>query len=85
MTMWAHYSNNHQGLCVSYDMTVKENILLKGCTFPIQYVDKRIDFNCSLNNATQQMLYTKEQFGKEKGILSYHVYQLFVPSGKIIG
>lgn len=43
MPMWAHYSNNHQGFCVSYDMKNPSNIKLSGCTFPIQYTNERLD------------------------------------------
>lgn len=43
MPMWAHYSNNHKGFCVSYDMKDKRNLQLSGCTFPVQYTSKRID------------------------------------------
>ena len=35
MPMWAHYSNNHRGFCVAYDMKDDANIALSGCTFPI--------------------------------------------------
>lgn len=41
MPMWAHYSNNHAGFCVSYNM--KHNAVLSNCTFPVQYTDQRID------------------------------------------
>ncbi len=41
MPMWAHYSNNHTGFCVSYNM--KHNMALSDCTFPVQYTDQRID------------------------------------------
>jgi hypothetical protein len=41
MPMWAHYSNNHTGFCVSYNM--RHNMALSSCTFPIQYIDQRID------------------------------------------
>ena len=41
MPMWAHYSNNHSGFCVSYDMN--ENISLRANTFPVQYVEERLD------------------------------------------
>lgn len=41
MPMWAHYSNNHTGFCVSYNM--KHNVVLSDCTFPVQYTDQRID------------------------------------------
>lgn len=43
MPMWAHYSNNHQGFCVAYDMKNPANTALSGCTFPIQYTDQRLD------------------------------------------
>ena len=43
MPMWAHYANNHQGYCVSYDMKNPSNTVLSGCTFPIQYTDQRLD------------------------------------------
>lgn len=41
MPMWAHYSSNHRGFCVSYDMDA--NIDLKSNTFPVQYTDERLD------------------------------------------
>ncbi len=41
MPMWAHYGSNHSGFCVEYD--TNKNIQLKGCLFPVQYTDKRID------------------------------------------
>lgn len=43
MPMWAHYSNNHKGFCISYDMKDKRNAPLSNCTFPVQYTSKRID------------------------------------------
>lgn len=43
LPMWAHYSNNHQGFCVAYDMKNPNNQNLCGCTFPIQYTDQRLD------------------------------------------
>ena len=43
MPMWAHYANNHQGFCISYDMKNSANTVLSGCTFPIQYTDERLD------------------------------------------
>ncbi|HWQ74884.1 MAG TPA: DUF2971 domain-containing protein [Syntrophomonas sp.] len=51
MPMWAHYSNNHAGFCVSYDM--KFNSQLSGCTFPIQYVDQRIDVTSLMDKIAQ--------------------------------
>lgn len=43
MPMWAHYSNNHQGFCVSYDMKNPDNQVMSSCTFPIQYTNQRLD------------------------------------------
>ncbi len=43
MPMWAHYSNNHQGFCVSYDMKNPDNQVMRSCTFPIQYTNQRLD------------------------------------------
>lgn len=37
MPMWAHYSNNHRGFCVSYNMGDLRNMQLSACTLPIQY------------------------------------------------
>ena len=41
MPMWAHYSNNHAGYCVSYVMIA--NLGLSSCTFPVQYTNDRLD------------------------------------------
>lgn len=43
MPMWAHYANNHQGFCVSYDMKESANNALSACTFPVQYTNQRLD------------------------------------------
>lgn len=43
MPMWAHYSNNHRGFCVSYDMKKPDNLHLCASTFPVQYTDQRLD------------------------------------------
>lgn len=43
MPMWAHYSNNHQGFCVAYDMKNPSNNALSSCTFPVQYTNQRLD------------------------------------------
>ena len=50
MPMWAHYSNNHQGFCVAYDMKNPANTTLAGCTFPIQYTDERLDITSFMKN-----------------------------------
>lgn len=56
MPMWAHYSNNHRGFCLSYDMKDKRNIQLAGCTFPVQYINKRIDITNLMNSQIVKMI-----------------------------
>lgn len=51
MPMWAHYSSNHKGFCVSYDMDA--NIALKSCTFPVQYTDERLDVTSLIRQQAQ--------------------------------
>ncbi len=43
LPMWAHYSNNHNGYCVSYDTDIPENHMLFSTIVPIQYIGNRID------------------------------------------
>ena len=61
MPMWAHYSNNHQGFCVSYDMKETHNAKLSSCMFPIQYSDKRIDITPFIDTQLEQILSKKRQ------------------------
>lgn len=53
MPMLAHYSNNHAGFCVSYD--INENKDLKSCTFPVQYTENRIDITGVLYDYAKQL------------------------------
>ena len=53
MPMWAHYSNNHAGFCVSYDMN--SNLQLKACTFPVQYIAERLDITSLVRKQVQQI------------------------------
>lgn len=56
MPMWAHYSNNHQGFCVAYDMKNPENTKLAGCTFPVQYTNERLDITDYMKNYVKMVL-----------------------------
>ena len=71
MPMWAHYSNNHKGYCVAYDMNENYNMLLKSCMFPVQYVDQRIDVTEIMKSHVKNLLIEKEKAEKigEKKIL----------------
>ena len=50
LPMWAHYANNHAGFCVSFDMTAKDNLALKSCTFPVFYTDDRLDITSVMDS-----------------------------------
>lgn len=42
MPMWAHYANNHQGICLAYDVSDVRNRFLRNAVFPVQYtIDRR--------------------------------------------
>jgi hypothetical protein len=43
LPMWAHYSNNHHGYCVSYSTDFNKNKELTPSLFPVQYLEGRID------------------------------------------
>lgn len=50
MPMWAHYSNNHEGYCVAYDMREPKNLPFSACTFPVQYTEQRLDITSYMKN-----------------------------------
>ena len=60
LPMWAHYSNNHQGFCVSYDMKAPENITLSGLTFQMQYTDERLDITSFMKKYAEMISSTVE-------------------------
>jgi len=57
MPMWAHYSNNHHGYCISYETS--NNPMIRTYAFPIQYLDAGIDI-------TDYMLMIAETIFREK-------------------
>ena len=38
--MWAHYADNHTGICLEYDLKNCDNIVLESLCFPVDYVEK---------------------------------------------
>lgn len=78
MPMWAHYSSNHTGFCVSYDMI--ENTQLKECTFPVQYTSERLDVTSLMLEQAQQICGKMEhQIGSgEKEILLDDLVLIFM-------
>lgn len=59
MPMWAHYSNNHKGYCVSYKTSENPNI--NTFAFPIQYIDARIDITDYMTRFVEYALTEKEK------------------------
>ena len=38
--LWAHYADNHEGICIEYDFKNCDNLFLKTFCFPVNYVEK---------------------------------------------
>lgn len=80
MPMWAHYTNNHNGFCISYDM--KNNSQLLSCTFPVQYTNERIDITSFMDSQVKNIVEEKERQIKEgkKQILLNDLSLIFLSS-----
>lgn len=50
MPMWAHYSNNHKGYCLEYDITDEQNTILRSFVYPVQYSEFRYDISDLLDD-----------------------------------
>lgn len=71
MPMWAHYSNNHRGYCVSYNTS--ENHTIRSFAFPMQYLDARIDITDYMVKFAEYALKEKDKqvaYGNKKIVLS---------------
>ena len=66
--MWAHYSENHKGICVEYDFN--KNKTLKNECFPVYYVD----------NGENNVLC--EEIFNEKNSKNHMLSQMFLRKGK---
>ena len=73
LPMWAHYANNHMGICLEYEIINPEKI------FPISYENERIQANVAIMNCLS--LITKDIKGnitpKEKEDLNFYQSILF--------
>ena len=38
-SLWAHYADNHSGICIEYDLVNTKTKLFKNLCFPIEYLD----------------------------------------------
>jgi len=45
-SLWAHYADNHKGICIKYNIVNTKTKLLKNLCFPIEYVD---DYDLTLD------------------------------------
>lgn len=55
MPMWAHYTNNHRGFCVSYDTNENSNFQLRSNLMRVQYVDNRVDVTHILKDFSREL------------------------------
>jgi hypothetical protein len=80
LPMWAHYSNNHYGYCVSYSTDFNENQELTPSLFPVQYLEDRLDvteyFESFLKNIEKN--YENAIKLKDKSILIDNLMLLWV-------
>jgi hypothetical protein len=51
MPMWAHYSNNHKGYCIEYEIIEKDSRILGDKIFPVLYTPDRIEGHIFLNDS----------------------------------
>lgn len=80
LPMWAHYSNNHQGYCVSYLTDFEINPELSPSLFPVQYLEGRVDvteyFEAFLRNLEENHVKAKKE--KQNKILIDNLMLLWV-------
>lgn len=79
MPMWAHYANNHMGFCIAYDMN--DNIPLSSCTFPVQYINERLDITSIMFQQAQQIsnkIDRNIEIGETKTVIN-DLTMVFVP------
>ena len=62
MPMWAHYTNNHKGFCVSYDTQEKKNFQLKSNLLRVQYVDYRVDVTHIVEDISHELKESYEYY-----------------------
>lgn len=59
--MWAHYCNNHTGLCLGFDPSVAGDFYENCTKLPVEYVKKRqiLDFNDNINSQVKNIIFQK--------------------------
>ena len=62
MNMWSHYSYNHAGYCVSYDMRDEnQDLTFRSCTHPVQYISERLDITDLMVSQIENILNEKNK------------------------
>jgi len=80
MPMWAHYSNNHQGFCLKYEVKVIGNRNLGDKIYPVLYTDTRIEAHSFVNNWFSALIYANRyDLPPTQGLLKMisHMYLIF--------
>ncbi len=73
LPMWAHYSNNHHGFCIAYDMKNPYNTAFSACTFKVQYTDQRLDISSFMEKyvgMTADLIEKQQAQGKKQILIS---------------
>ena len=70
MPMWAHYSNNHMGFCVAYD--VMENPELNSGLFPVQYIDQRLDITTEMRRQAEKICHSIDESESQREVNIYY-------------
>lgn len=69
MPMWAHYADNHQGICIEYDFSSLENkSLFSKHLYPVYYGNERFDITGSMKNL----------FSGNKEIINYFILLMLI-------
>ena len=62
--MWAHYANNHSGVCVEYDFDAVKNAVPFAC-IPVRYTDN-YEYLLNTNNISEDVANYMKFFTKAK-------------------
>lgn len=61
--MWAHYCDNHTGLCLGFDPSLAGDFYENCTKLPVEYVDKRqfLDFGDDINSQIKKIIFQKHK------------------------
>ena len=67
LPMWAHYANNHKGMCIEYDVLSSEYI------FPVGYTEKRVPLSKLLSTISTN---EADDLFEERIELVFHLFSM---------